>query len=498
MGGGVIVFRKYLEKEIFRKVTIINLLWEKSSLTSLEMSQQLNVSVSTIKGDIKAINLQFDETDPLIESNPTGYLIRNKYKRNKRTYMKKVYQYSPFIKACMYFFKTDFSNPLGFAKQEFISSSKAYQLKKEVMSYVASYGIDLNDKKVEDEYRLRFLIALFQMKSGIQVVKVSKTSQYKINHLFQQIEKEQKCLFSDFSKEYAQILLQLMFDRKMKLKDNLDIKKLEMYKCTPIYHQIEDRLVDFLKQMFLSPDERNLNYCTIVFNFLNQNFYEINAHEKNYQCYIAFTKEFPVIQYEYLIDKMERNIPNFSNNQRTIEVLTLMFLRKCHFNFQQLIPEEHVVEGTDMAEIPQAFFEKIKRIFMDWNDFSGLNLAFSDDHFRYLATKIYFLTYRSKNEKRVFLLTGVCTDFLWAQEMLEQEFGNTLDIQQFNPETIPSNYNKRDVILYNISHEKLSQIDCFKMRVSFNFDFCELFNIRKELFGYDIAMYKKIIEKELR
>ncbi|HGV8438817.1 TPA: hypothetical protein I0I20_RS14430, partial [Enterococcus faecium] len=68
-----------------------------------------------------------------------------------------------FIRACCYFLKSNFKEVNQFADQEFISKSKAYYLRDEVIIYLKEVQV-LNSSGETDECRLRFLLTFFQMK----------------------------------------------------------------------------------------------------------------------------------------------------------------------------------------------------------------------------------------------------------------------------------------------------------------------------------------------
>lgn len=84
------MFEKYMEKDLIRKISIINLLWENQQLTSIELAAYLEVTTTTVKSDIKFINVYYClEDTPLILSSSNGYCIAIKEKRNKVDYLKK-------------------------------------------------------------------------------------------------------------------------------------------------------------------------------------------------------------------------------------------------------------------------------------------------------------------------------------------------------------------------------------------------------------------------
>ncbi|EMF0203394.1 helix-turn-helix domain-containing protein, partial [Enterococcus hirae] len=231
------MFEKYMEKDLKRKINIINLLWENPQLTSLEIGDYLGVTAATIKSDIKFINFYYClEEVPLIISSSNGYCILNKESRNKVDYLKKVYKDSLFIRACCFFLKNNFTGVNQFADEEFISKSKAYYLKEEVLTYLSEVEI-INSLNEVDECRLRFLLTFFQMKLDEEFVKISKNNKIVFLSLFREFEKIEICLLSDYSKEYASILFQLHFNRRNKTCLNFDQIAVDLLKNTKVYER---------------------------------------------------------------------------------------------------------------------------------------------------------------------------------------------------------------------------------------------------------------------
>ncbi|EMF0203558.1 hypothetical protein NXK88_002847, partial [Enterococcus hirae] len=171
--------------------------------------------------------------------------------------------------------------------------------------------------------------------------------------------------------------------------------------------------------------------------------------------------------------------------EKLFEATLISFLRKCIFNLQILIPEEHMELGNS-AEVPEEIVSRIKSIFCQWNDITQIPLIYSDDHIKYFTSKLYFLLSKKARPQNLYLLTSFYTDYLLAKEILNRECGGLVKIHQFNPNKKMSEFAINDLVLYDTQYEILKYLPCVTLKISYIFDLVELQMIRKQLFGYDL------------
>lgn len=475
-----------MEKDLTRKIAIINLLWEHSQLTSIELSEYLEVTAPTIKSDVKFINICCCLEDSfLIDSSSNGYCILNKEKKNKADYLKKIYKNSLFIRACCYFLKTNFSKVTHFANQEFISKSKAYYLKDEVISYLKEIEVITATNEI-DECRLRLLLTFFQMKLDEEFVSISTNNQMLFSQLFKKIEEIECCLLSDYSKKYASILFQLHFNRRKTSKLSFEQKAVNLLQKTKIYERLSQPVKLFLeKELHGQAKNEEIFYFVLIFNIMNANYFEEGEVLETYQSYVQLISDSQILRYKDLVRLFEKKFSINLKKEKIFEAALITFLRKCVFNLQLLIPEEHFELGN-IAEVPNHLFFKSRDVFYQWNKLTKLNLNYSEYHIKYFASKIYFLLSKRKRPQKVYLLTSFYTDYLLAKEILNREYGNIIHIEQYNPNKPMSTYTTNDLVLYDTKYEILSKLPCIKLKISYVFDLVELMLIREQLFEYDL------------
>ncbi|GCF94213.1 hypothetical protein NRIC_21040 [Enterococcus florum] len=483
------MLRQYMEKEIVRKIDLIELLWGNEERTSMELALDLAVTPATVKNDIKTLNLFYtDPEEPLILSSPSGYSIFDK-KRNKRAVLTQLYNDSLFVRACCHFLKHQFVEIEKFADKEYISLTKAYELKKEVLRYLEEMGIFLSDDPPQEtECRIRFLVTYFQMKLGIVFIPVPKFNQYQFDRLFERIEVQENCLFSSYSKQYASLLFQLDFDRCQSTPIAFDDEALQLLKKTAVYQRLRKPLLAFLKSELHTTTihEDQLLYYALVINIMNANYVDDAGPKDTYQSYVQLIRHSQKLRFELLVQLFQEEFQGSLDADSLIfEAALITFLRKTLFNLQPLIPEEHIELGN-LALVPVSLFIKVKAALEKWAQKAQLNLLFSDDHMKYLASKLYFLVHEKEPPKSIYILTSFYTDYLLANELLTTEYGALVQVKQFNPKEALS-YRKNDLILFDTDYAVLKKLPCRKLQTSYIFDLKELQEIRKCLFKYDLT-----------
>ena len=477
----------YIEKDIVKKIEIINRLWEISSIQKKKLAKEMKISRVTLRNYVQALNEKFPNL--IEEDNQTGYVICDKHKKNKQSYLKYLYKDSIFIKACYYFLQTNFTQVELFAREKYISFSKAYELRNEVIEYIKLLGIEPQANLLpNNECRLRFLITYFQQIIGLEFVVISEVDTYKFNQLFQEIEESEKCFFSEYSKEYASVLFQLHFKRNLVYPLVFSGDSKVFLEEMPIYDRLFPIIKKFLKQekKYEVKDEVIMYFVT-VFLIMNTNYYDNYAEDKLRNIFSNISK---LTVIDHLVGTFEKTFKRPLRSNILFLAALIPFNRKCIFNLQRYIPEEHYEMGN-IAEVPEKLIVKVQTILEEWNEEEKLGLVFSEEHIRYFTSKLFFILNKRNRTQTIYLLTSFYTDYLLAKEVLSEEYGNKVMIQQFIPNKNVQSYKKEDLILYDSEYAILSKIQCKKLRIAYIFDLEELQEIRKELFGFHLEGIEK-------
>lgn len=478
------MFEEYLEKDLQRKINIIRSLWKVDVLTSMELAEQLEVTSTTIKSDIKAINSDYcRRSNPLIISSTLGYSILNRDQRTRQKYYRRIYGTSLFIKATCFFLKNNLKKTEELESLEYISSAKAYNIRKRVENYLGHLEILENGVfTISAECRIRFLMAFFQWEIGIDIVTIPENNRKFYQGLFKEIEAVERCMFSERSKEYAMILFQICFMRRYKNPIYFKSEVIRFIKNTVVYERVEPVIKIFLEKMIrFSVLEGEVIYLALVINTMNANYTE--EQPQTYLSYVDIIKGTTEFKYNFLVQSFEStfNIPLKDNV--IFEAALVNFVRKCFFNLQAFIPEEHISSGC-IVRIPEEIYRRTEEVLGKWNRETTLGLKFSKAHIVQLTTKLFFILRRQSRPRKIYLLTSFHTDYLLAKEILTSEYGALVSIRRFNP-VMQGEYHQDDLILFDVEYEILKKFSSKKLKINYIFDLKELQSIRAMLFGYD-------------
>lgn len=477
---------KYIEKDIVRKIKIVNTFYNEKIFKLKDLAKEIGTSIVTIRSDIQMLNQMFSTDDnPFIMFDPLqGYLINLTEKFSKQDCIKSIYGESLFLKACQFFLKDQYATAEKFAIKEFISFSKAYELRKKFKNYLQDLGItDFDNHNPNEECYIRYLMTFLQISRGKQFVTITTTEKYKFNKLFNSIERIENCVFSDYSKQYASILFQLHFKRQtnfpIKFADSLK-KQLQN---TPMYKKISPFIEKFLKdEKFFNNNDNEIMYFFVIFSIMNVNYFEDYTVSKIKNTF-DYIQKVPAMNKLVLLFEKEFKQSFYSNLSFYASFIT--FIKKCLFNLQTFIPEEHYELGR-IAKTPKNLIVKVSSIFYKWAEQENVNLKFSEEHIKYFSSKLFFILNKKEKIKNIYLLTSFYADYLSAKDILTYEYGDLANIKQFNPKMEYEQYTDQDLILYDFQYQVLKKIKCKKLQISYVFDLQELQAINNSLLSYNL------------
>ncbi|EGO5030193.1 hypothetical protein MYY09_002827 [Enterococcus faecalis] len=255
-----------------------------------------------------------------------------------------------------------------------------------------------------------------------------------------------------------------------------------------MYKRLAPILEKFLKkEKYYEVKEETILYFVTVIMIMNTNYYDTYVIDKLREIFSNVSK-LPVIN--HLVEAFEKAFKRPLRTNILFLAALIPFSRKCIFNLQRYIPEEHYEIGN-IAEVPEKLVEKVRAILEEWNEEEKLELVFSEDHIRYFTSKLFFILNRRERTRTIYLLTSFYTDYILAEEILSEEYNNHVMIKQFNPKKDLGSYDQEDLILYDTEYAILNQIQCKKLKITYVFDLEELQEIRKELFGFHLEGIEK-------
>lgn len=159
------MIQDYIEKDILRRVKLVQFLFDLHTLNVIEVSRKLGVTSNTIKTDYKKIRITLSSF--ILTHNYTASEVTIIFKDNISRYelVKKIYADSKFLNVCARYIHGDYDY-LSIVEEEFVSVTSAFSIKKQVERYFQEIlGNNWSDLTHLDEIKYRFLILSVYMRS---------------------------------------------------------------------------------------------------------------------------------------------------------------------------------------------------------------------------------------------------------------------------------------------------------------------------------------------
>ncbi|EOS7960658.1 helix-turn-helix domain-containing protein, partial [Enterococcus hirae] len=154
----------YIEKDIIRKVKLIEFAFELKRINVGEAAERLGVTFNTIKSDFQKLSILLEDEIKFYKMTSSHILIFFKPTIRRYDLIKIIYQDSNFLKVCSRYIIGEYDY-LTLVDEEFLSVTKAFKIKKDVENYFAEALLPLSDNPEETyELQYRFLILSIWMR----------------------------------------------------------------------------------------------------------------------------------------------------------------------------------------------------------------------------------------------------------------------------------------------------------------------------------------------
>ncbi|MFP3770607.1 helix-turn-helix domain-containing protein, partial [Enterococcus faecium] len=158
------MIENYIEKDIIRKVKLVEFIFELKQVNVGEAAKRLGVTFNTIKSDFQKLSILLEEEIDFYKITSRHIIIFFKPHIRRYDLIKKIYQDSNFLKVCSRYIagKHDY---LTLVDEEYLSVTKAFKIKKDVEQYFAESLCPLSENPEESyELQYRFLILSIWMR----------------------------------------------------------------------------------------------------------------------------------------------------------------------------------------------------------------------------------------------------------------------------------------------------------------------------------------------
>lgn len=150
-----IMIEDYIEKDILRQVKIIEYFFDLEYMNLKELSDNLNVTSETIRRDFSRIETILGDKVKNIKIELSVCQIEFLSEYSHYELVKEIYKESKFLRVCSRYIMGT-RDYLSIVEEEFISVSKAFQLKKKVEIFFSQFNY-LDEQGSSNEFMKRFL-----------------------------------------------------------------------------------------------------------------------------------------------------------------------------------------------------------------------------------------------------------------------------------------------------------------------------------------------------
>lgn len=162
------MIEEYIEKNILRQLFLCGQFYVNKEVNLEKLSNLLHVCKTTLLNDINNIKKEFEEQIVYTHREKDCYTLYFSEHIPRCKIMQQLTQNSLFLKTCLLYLEEDEPDYLQLTECEFISVSKAYSLKKQVLAYFHDCGIEIDrysPRFTEMERRLLLLNVAYRLGS---------------------------------------------------------------------------------------------------------------------------------------------------------------------------------------------------------------------------------------------------------------------------------------------------------------------------------------------
>lgn len=181
------MIENYIEKDIMRRVKLVEFLFEMRELSIKETAKRLDVTPNTIKRDFDKLVLYFEDWILYSASNSQTLSVVFSNNLTRYSLIIKIYEESKFLNVCLRYLDGD-TDYLSIVENEFVSVAKAFQIKKSVEDFFKHAQImDEANHFIPDELRYRSVVLSILMRVNFKKIWAVPTTWQQSEHFVEEL-----------------------------------------------------------------------------------------------------------------------------------------------------------------------------------------------------------------------------------------------------------------------------------------------------------------------
>lgn len=349
----------YIEKDIIRKVKLIEFAFELKRINVGEAADRLGVTFNTIKSDFQKLSVLLEDEINFYKMTSSHILIFFDPSVRRYDLIKKIYQDSNFLKVCSRYIIGEYDY-LTLVDEEFLSVTKAFKIKKDVEKYFSEALLPLSDTPEETyELQYRFLILSIWMRcdylnSTVDWETMSLAEEYAdkiLNILSNRLNKTQYTFFK--------LTIYLSLYRHQSNPIIIPADTMEIMEKGIIFNMFQD--------IFAKNEEKELTneeiaYLAIIYRTLPYNPPNYFMIDIDYQ-YVRSRLITEFKEIDLLIELFEKEFGVNLYGDILFEVPLFNLLYTCALNIGNFLVTKHTFLSDEQMEL----LNRVKLILKKWN-----------------------------------------------------------------------------------------------------------------------------------
>ncbi|MEY8445674.1 DNA-binding protein [Enterococcus ratti] len=416
------MFEDYLEKNILRQLFLCDQFYNKKEIDIDVLSKLLQVCKTTLLNDIKDLKKELEPEIIYTQREKNRYFLYFAPDIPRFLLMQKLARSSLFLKTCQLYLEKE-PNYIQLTETEYISVSKAYSLKKQVLAYFEDCGIKIqNGSPKFTEIERRLLLLNITYRTGTLATPIlPKGYLAAINDFINKITYKSGRIYDKENQEILRMgfLIGYLYQAKFPLMINIDF--MTELKKRPSYHYVtevwkQSKLKDYYQ-------ENEVYFILILFNLCDYGFNSYQAVEEDFyrlhQVFIDNNHEIKelITQFEVYFNR------TFVGN-KAFERALFRLMRSAWDNYQLFMPEKFSI----LTPKQQALLNEIQPLFKHWLDqlpYSSLRI--NSNCMNTFVVKLSAILRIDKTQLHICIVTNSDIKYLIYREALEAVA--TLDIK---------------------------------------------------------------------
>ncbi|MGX7265103.1 helix-turn-helix domain-containing protein [Enterococcus crotali] len=399
------MIEEYIEKDIMRRVKLVEFLFEMRELSIKDTAKRLNVTPNTIKRDFDKILVYFD--DWILYSNSTSQTITAVFLSDltRYTLVIKIYAESKFLNVCLRYLAGD-TDYLSIVENEFVSVAKAFQIKKSVEDFFKHAKImNENNHFIHDELRYRSVVLSILMRVDSKELwsktELWQTAEHFVDELLERFSNNIKINKREYIFLVVNVYLSLTRSTDHSLKYPED--ELQLIRQSVIFKELKKTIVHFFPsevERLFSDDE--IGYLTAAYRLISLNTpnYLIVKMDHDYERH-TIIEHSPEIR--ALIRDFEKYFSVNLVNNILFEKPFINLVLSTWQNIQSFLVEQHYYLNDEQLTL----ILSIRKILEEWQkQYIHSDLDFTDTIIDKFTSQISTVLLQKNQQKQIFFVVA--------------------------------------------------------------------------------------------